>query len=616
MGFSAGTLLRGASWLIRESGRGRARRIWRAARALGLARCWSHAQIKFGKSPAAPRTADESAQLLNDCPSKPLISIVVPVYDVRRAWLGRCIRSVTSQHYENWELVLVEDGPVDASTRQAVQQWSQSEPKIHVRFLDQHQGIAEATNAGIAMARGRFIGLLDDDDELAPDALTWIVAAHNRRPDAQWFYSDEDKLSRWGRHHGAYFKPDFSPEMLLSTMFTCHFSVYGTAALRRVGGLRPGFEGAQDHDLALRIAEVVPRHQVVHVPRVLYHWRAVPGSTAAGGSEKPESAEAGRRAVADALDRRGWKGEVAHNPQAGGIFRIHLRSKQKAKVAILVVPGAPEDVHQACLASICTRAGYPRYEIFELPSGSHQAVNDEIKKPGGTKPRIEPATASYGDLSFVNRAAEQTDADFFVILDSRVRIASEAWLDQLVAVAERTADVAGVGTLLTYPDGAIYHAGMILGVGGCAGYAHRGLQKVDPGYFGRLHCLQEFSAISTRFALVRRDAFLKAGGFQKDKARRRCADVDLWARVRARGGRCLYQPSVEGVYTPDRLPAQGKRGIRATGEPVECECGVQHPADPFYNLNLSLSGEPFVGFRAVNVAATLDTSRSSTANAA
>jgi hypothetical protein len=320
MGFSAGTLLRGAAWLLRQAGHGRFSRIWSTARTVGLGRCWQHAQIKFGKSPARPLSAAESAELLADCPSKPLISIVVPVYQARPAWLQRCVRSVQSQHYENWELLLVEDGPADAKMRRAIQQWCQAEQRIHARFLDEREGIAGATNAGIAMARGRFIGLLDHDDELTPDALAWMVAAHNRRPDAQWFYSDEDKLSRWGRRHGAYFKPDFSPEMLLATMFTCHLSVYGTAALRRVGGLRPGFDGAQDHDLALRITEVVPRHQVVHVPRVLYHWRAVSGSTAAGNRQKPGACESGRRAVADALERRGMKGEVATHPLADGVY--------------------------------------------------------------------------------------------------------------------------------------------------------------------------------------------------------------------------------------------------------------------------------------------------------
>lgn len=528
---------------------------------------------------------------------------MVPVFQVKRRWLRRCIRSVRKQHYRHWELLLVDDGGGDPKTRRWLRKWCRRDPRIHARFLEENQGIAGATNAGIAMARGRFVGLLDHDDELTPDALAWIVVAHNRNPDAEWFYSDEDKISRWGRCHGAYFKPDFSPEMLLSTMFTCHFSVFGTPILRRMGGLRPGFDGAGDHDLALRISESAPSHSVVHIPRVLYHWRTLPGSTAYGGSEKPSAAETGRRAVAEALAQRGLAGDVASHPLAQGVYRLHLVPKQRPQVAVLITPGGTEKLRTACRESVRKRTQYENYQIIEVPEASETPPHLS-RVQGDRQIRIDSQQTHSPALSLVNLAAKQTDAEFLVLLDGRVRVQSDAWLEQLLAVAEMDRDIVGVGTLLSYPNRRVYHAGMILGIGGCAGYAHRGVWKTDPGYFGRLQCLQEFSAVTTRFVLLRRRAFLEAGGFDADLRRRTCADVDLWRRLRSQAGRCLYQPLVEGVFHPDRVRGRGPHRGGAPAEDAECSCGWQNLDDPFYNPNLTRENEQFLGFREAQFAGT------------
>lgn len=301
---------------------------------------------------------------------QPLVSIVVPVYRVDPKWLNLCVQSVVNQYYQNWELILVDDCSQQPALTKRLMHWAADDKRIRVITLKQNQNISGATNVGIDAATGDFIGFLDHDDEITPDALTWFLIAHNQNPDAQWFYSDEATIDEDGCCKFLTFKPDFSPEYLLSVMYTCHFSVYSSELIRQVGGMRLGFDGSQDHDLALRISEKIHRNQVVHIPRVLYKWRALPTSTAASTETKPYAAITGKKAVEEALERRGLVGTVESSPFCPTMYQIHLEPQVFPDVTIIIpTKNGLNDVRK-CINSIRCHTEYPHYEIVVIDNQS------------------------------------------------------------------------------------------------------------------------------------------------------------------------------------------------------------------------------------------------------
>ncbi|MHC5183020.1 MAG: glycosyltransferase family 2 protein, partial [Planctomycetota bacterium] len=279
-----------------------------------LTKVWYNRIVTHYEPQKNQLSTSQSQRLLKKCLRQPLISIITPVYKVDPKWLDLCIRSVVNQHYQNWELVLVDDGSQRLDLTDLIMSWCQKDRRIKSVQLEQNLGIAGATNAGFEQATGEFIGILDHDDELTPDALVWVVWTHDQHPQAKWFYSDEDLITTRGDCHSPFYKPDYSPENLLSRNFICHFRVYAADVLRQIGGKRTGFDGAQDHDLALRFCEAVNPDQIVHIPRVLYHWRTIQSSAATSIQAKPKAATAGVRAVSEAFRRRGVQANVTSHP--------------------------------------------------------------------------------------------------------------------------------------------------------------------------------------------------------------------------------------------------------------------------------------------------------------
>ncbi len=263
-------------------------------------------------------------------------SIIVPVYKVDKKWLNKCIYSVIDQHYKNWELILVDDASGSQELTELMHSMALKDDRIRTYELKNNSGIAVVTNFGIQQARGKFIGFLDHDDEITPDALTWITWSLNKNPEALWLYSDEDFITTTGQCHSPHFKPDFSPELLLSNMFTCHFSVYAAHILNEAGGIREGFDGSQDHDLALRISEIIPKEKIIHIPRVLYHWRELPDSTSIGITAKPKAPFAGRKAVAEALQRRKINGKITSYKLRATIYQVEFDPSEFPKVSVII----------------------------------------------------------------------------------------------------------------------------------------------------------------------------------------------------------------------------------------------------------------------------------------
>lgn len=597
-------LFRALWWPFRGVQKRKFAKIWATYKFGGIRLCWYRAVERFAPQrckydPKGNQLSQaQSNYILTMCSSKPFFSIIVPVYKINKKWLDKCIFSVVNQHYTNWELILVDDASGKDDLKQLMNIYASQDKRIRAYYLGENLGIAGATNFGIKQAKGEFIGFLDHDDELTPDALTWVVWALNKYPDAVWLYSDEDKVYESDTYHSPNFKPDFSPEFLLANMFTCHFSVHSPKVLNDVGGIRQGFDGSQDHDLALRLSEVIPREKIVHIPRVLYHWREIPSSAAAGIRAKPKAPLAGRKAVAEALERRNIKAKVTSYELRPTTYQITLQPTDFPKVSIIIPTKNSLSLVQKCIHSVRQHTSYPNYEILIVDNQSNDPKVKEYLMAESSKNclKVIQYDDPFNHSDINNIAVKSTDSEFVVLMNNDVEIVSDGWLEQLVATAQIDDSIATVGGLLLYPDGRVQHSGIIWGLNGAVGHAHKYIHSEAPGYFGRLHALQEMSGITAALALVRRSSFEHVGGFDSNRYPTLYNDIDLCTRLRKKGYRCIYNPMVRAIhYETKTRPVNSEElvyKLRLASDYVEIiNC------DPFYNPNLALDNEQFHGFR-------------------
>ncbi len=516
---------------------------------------------------------------------RPRISLVVPVSKTRLAWLRSCVNSVRSQYYNAWELILVDDRSEMPRLASRLERYSRRDDRIRVISLSENAGIAGATNVGIEAAAGEFIGFLGHEDELSPDALTWIVAALNRLPHAVWLYSDEDKITKRGKRFGPYFKPAYSPEFLLANPYTAHFSVYTADLLRSVQGLRAGFDGSEDHDLALRLSEIVRRDQVVHIPRILYHRRAAESSTAAPIN--------GRKAVSEALTRRGQIGEVRSHPILKTAYQIRFRPKFSPTVRILIPTHNGLYDLRACLDSIEHRTCYKNYRITVIDNRSDDPdllrFLDRAESLRVLEVVRDPRPFNHSRMH--NDVIAKCPDDFLVFMNNDVELLTDGWLEHMLGTAELDDSIAGVGSLLFYPDRTVQHAGIYLGREGIAGHVHRGLDADNPGYFGQAHLLKGVSAATAALLLMKRTAFAEVGGFDAERYPTSFNDVDLWLRLAQQGYRCVYNPEVRAIHHESK----SRRVVQAEEDVYQERFRRQWAGvvdrDPFYNPNLSTEEE-------------------------
>jgi len=591
-------------WLLVVPRRYKLKKVWITYKHGGIKLCWHCMVYKFSAkilsyNPLRNQlSVSQSKYILEKCTHKPLFSIVVPVYKVARKWLDKCISSVVNQHYSNWELILVDDASGRKDLQQLMDKWASKDKRIRVYYLQENSGIAGATNFGIKQAKGEFIGLLDHDDELTPDALTWIIWALKQNPEAQWIYSDEDKISTKNSFHSPYFKPDYSPEHLLSIMFTCHFSVYSAEIIRKVEGLREGFDGSQDHDLALRLSEIVPKEKVIHIPRILYHWREIPGSTASNNFVKPLAAINGLKAVVQALDRRSLKANVKSYPTSPTLYTFELKPSSFPKVTVIIPTKNCLSILKKCIDSIRMRTDYPNYEIIIIDNNSDDPLFFEYIKDQESKHNIKVIKYSkpFNHSDMNNLAVASVDSEFAVFMNNDIEIISDNWLEQLIATALMDSTIALVGGLLVYPNGKVQHSGIILGLNGYAGHAHKALDPRSTGYFGRLHSIQEMSGVTAALSLIKKSAFQEVGGFNAGRYPTSFNDVDLAIRLKQKGFRIIYNPMVKAIHYESLTRPVNELEILFRQRLKE-DYGHILYKDPFYNPNLALDNEQFRGYR-------------------
>jgi len=527
---------------------------------------------------------------LDASPGRPRLSIVMPVHDPPLRFLEEALDSVAAQVEGRFELCLVDDGSRDGAVRECLERRAASDGRIRLLRLDARQGIAAATNAAAGLAGGDYLAFLDHDDLLHPAALGEVALALAERPDADILYTDHDKIDACGRRQAPQFKPGWSPELLLSYMYLGHLRVIRRSLYAEIGGCRPGFDGAQDHDLALRAAERA--REVVHVPLVLYHWRAWRGSVATSGNAKPAGFAAARRAIEEALARRAVPAPVERpawaRRRAIGIFTPRFPD-DGPDVVVLIPTRNRADLLRPCLRALA-RTTYRRHRVVVVDNGSDDAETLRLLAGLPEVLRIPNPGERFSFAAVMNRAAAAAaGADLLLFLNDDTEVLAPEWLGQMVGYA-RLPGVGAVGAKLVRPGGRIDHAGIVHGAdAGLPGHAFRGLSQSDSGYMALADVARNCSGVTAACLLTPRALFLAHGGFDEARFAVAYNDVDYCDRLRAAGRRVVYCPSAVvrhrvGASRGPRDDANERKEMRRC-RPV--------PRDRYVNPHLSVDGRGF-----------------------
>jgi glycosyltransferase involved in cell wall biosynthesis/2-polyprenyl-3-methyl-5-hydroxy-6-metoxy-1,4-benzoquinol methylase len=514
----------------------------------------------------------------------PLISIVIPVYNTEEVWLRRAIESVQAQVCQNWEICMVNDASTKSHIMPILDGYAASDPRIRVKHLSKRTGITGASYEALAMARGEFVGLLDHDDELTPDALWEITSWLNRIPDLDLLYSDEDKLTTDGARVDPFFKPDWSPDLLLSMNYITHFAVFRRGVLESIGGFKSEYEGAQDHDLLLRFTEQTNR--IVHIPKILYHWRMGHSSSASSASAKPFASESGRRAIEDALQRRGYQASV--EILSSGRYRTRYKIQKPSLVSIIIPTKDQLRLLRQCLVSIEEKTSYHPYEIIIIDNNGRDPETIQYLDALSDQHRVLHYPQPFNFSAINNFGADQAKGEYLLFLNDDTQVIDGEWLAALVEQAQRP-EVGAVGAKLLYPDNRIQHGGVILGIFGGAGHAFRNLPDNRTAYFGLADLARNCSAVTAACMMVSRKLFMEIGGFD-EQLKVVYNDVDLCLRMRQRGYLILYTPFAV-LYHFESATRGRLRPVRE--EELFCRRwdDVIRLGDPYYNPSLTLTRE-------------------------
>ena len=545
-------------------------------------------------------SADDIAKLRRLSASlakRPLISVVMPVYNTELRWLRAAIESVRSQLYPDWQLCISDDASTCPGVREELRKYAEIDDRIKVFFRQDNGHISANSNSALTLAQGEYIALLDSDDILPNHALYCIAEEINAHPEADLIFSDEDKINEQGRRFEPYFKPDWNEALMLSQNAFSHLGVYRRSLVEQVGGFRVGFEGSQDHDLLLRCAELTSPARIRHIPRVLYHWRAIAGSTAASANVKPYAWAAGARAIEEHLVRKGIAGKVSR--AVGGYYQVNYQPvPETPKVSILMPSACRLELLRPCMTALLERSTYPNFEVLlavneiRFRDPSQAAYLRELER--GERMRVLVYQDREFNFSWINNwAAGQAEGSIFCLMNDDIEVMTADWLEQFVARLQLDG-VGAVGAMLYYPDGTIQHAGVTLGLGesGVAGHPHSKMPRGSPGYFGRAALEQDLSCVTAACMGLRREAFEQIGGFNEALGVA-YNDVDLCMRLRERGWRIVWTPRVEHLH--HESATVGQPGSPERNERFLLEVELMHrlwggklATDPFHNPNLSL----------------------------
>ncbi|ADN74654.1 glycosyl transferase family 2 [Ferrimonas balearica DSM 9799] len=530
--------------------------------------------------------------------NKPLISVLLTTYNTEPELLRQCIESVQGQRYPHWQLCIADDASSHEPVRELLREFAETDKRIRLVLREKNGHISQASNSALELVNGEFVALLDHDDLLAPHALLMMVKAINDAPEAQFFYSDEDKIDEHNQRSEPHFKSSWNRDLFYSHNYITHLAVIQTELVRRIGGFRAGVEGSQDYDLFLRAIGHLGNRQIVHVPHVLYHWRAINGSTALSASQKGYTSKAGLKALRDYFNSTNLEIEVTPH-RLNNCYQVRWPLAEPSPLVSLIIPTRDGyELLKQCISSIRNKTRYSAFEILVINNQSQcpktLAYFRELEQTG--QARVVDFDDEFNFSAINNLGVAHARGQIVGLINNDIEVINPDWLDEMVRHASRP-DVGCVGAKLFYPDGRIQHAGVVLGIGGVAGHAHKYFAGHHNGYHSRLSLVQNYSAVTAAALLVRKSVYLEVGGLEP-LLKVAFNDVDFCLKVREAGYRNVWTPFAE-LYHHESV----SRGFEDTPEKqarfsneirwMEKRWGEVLKSDPCYNPNLSLTHEDF-----------------------
>lgn len=489
----------------------------------------------------------------------PLISFLIPVYNVKGNYLEECLNSILNQTYENFEVCLVDDCSTKEETKEVLKEYEKKDKRIKVKYRKENGHISKATNDALKMAKGEFVALVDNDDLLDKNALYYNVKALNENRNIDMLYSDEDKLDIYGRYCEPHFKPDFSPDTLLSLNYICHFTVLRKSLVENVGGFEVGVEGAQDHDLFLKVSEKTKN--IYHIPKILYHWRMSETSTAMNLKNKNYINDIGLTVVKNALKRRKIKATVTRDPMST-YFIVEYETPKNPLISIIIPTKDYADTLDICLKSLFKKTTYKNYEVIVVNNNSEKeetfALFEKYKKKYPNFKVID-ANFEFNYSKINNIAVKQAKGEYILLLNNDTEIIDSNWLKIMLGYAMQP-HIGAVGPKLLYPDTTVQHAGVILGLGGVASHAYLGRKRNDPGMYGRLRVPYDYACVTAACLMVSKKKYNEVGGLEEE-LQVAYNDVDFNIKLLEKGYNNICVPQTELFHFESK-----SRGLDNTSE--------------------------------------------------
>lgn len=528
----------------------------------------------------------------------PKISIIMPVYNVEKKWLEKCFESIRNQYYSNWELCIADDHSTYKYIKTFLNSYTNLDPRIKVIYRETNGHISRASNSALTLATGDFIALLDNDDELPPFALYEIVKALNVNPGVDLIYSDEDKIDINGKRSEPHFKPDYSPDTILSSNYISHLGVYRKSIIDEIGGFRTGYEGSQDYDLLLRFLEKTSADKIIHISKILYHWRMIEGSTAMNNTSKNYAYVAGKKALEDTILRRNLKANVIEHNEVP-YYMMDYKIIEDDFISIIIPTKDHADLLEKCLISIYEKSTFKNYELIIVDNGSIEAdtlnLFDHYKQTYKNF-RVIRLDIPFNYSKLNNEAAKLAKGNLLLLLNNDIEVITPNWLEIMAGYAKQH-HIGAVGAKLLYPDQTIQHGGVILGIGGIANHAFLNHHRTSPGYYARLKVPYNYSAVTAACLLITKEKFFEVHGLEEE-LQVAFNDVDFNLKLLEKGYYNIFLPQVELYHYESK--SRGKDDSpekikRFYGEIkfMERKWSNVIKKDPYYNINLSKEDTDF-----------------------
>ncbi|MFZ3053059.1 MAG: glycosyltransferase family 2 protein [Sulfuricurvum sp.] len=530
---------------------------------------------------------------------QPLISVIIPTYNTDKKYLTQAIKSVLEQTYKNWELCIADDASTNVDTLKTLKYYQKEFPKIKVHFRENNGHISEASNTALSLVLGDYVAFLDHDDTLAPNALYEVVKTINDNPHAKLIYSDEDKIDGSGNRFDPHFKSGWNPDMFFSQNYVSHLCVIKKEILDQIGGFRKGVEGSQDYDLILRSLQYIEDEEIIHISKILYHWRAIDGSTALSSDEKNYTTTAGLNALKEYFINIDPKITVREG-MLPNTYKVEYPIPVPQPLVSLLIPTRDGyEILSKCVNSILNLTIYENYEIIILDNqtSDHKTLDffqEIIRNP---KVKILKYDAPFNYSAINNYGVKHANGAIIGLINNDIEVIAPEWLSEMVQHAIRP-EIGAVGAKLYYANDTIQHAGVVLGIGGVAGHSHKYFSRYNNGYFSRLNIIQDYSAVTGACLVVGKELYHKVGGLDEENLTVAFNDIDFCMKLQEKGYRNLWTPYAE-LYHHESISRgsdeSDEKKTRFQSEVLYMKSKWQSKleVDALYNRNLTNKHENF-----------------------